>query len=308
MEEIREYGQYPTSESYNDIGFFERTGALPIPAGADNPYVTAFWKWWPTIYKDLRVFRITGGEPLLTKNTFDIVQFFVDNPTPNLDFAINSNLGVPRPLIEKLADGIEILLREKKVKTFTLYTSVDTFGAQAEYIRTGLKYNEFFANVEYLLSRVPQLQIVFMCTFNALSIVGFPGLLRQIAGLKEKYANGERTNGASVILDVSYLRHPQFLSIKILTPDFVELHAHNIEVMRQNSEVARGPFLGYFPFEIAKMERILDYMKVPEDEGSLKVRRSDFAKYILEHDRRRGTLFAQTFPEMKSFFELCRTS
>ena len=33
-----------------------------------NPYVEAFWRWWPDLYRDLHTFRITGGEPLLSKN------------------------------------------------------------------------------------------------------------------------------------------------------------------------------------------------------------------------------------------------
>ena len=41
-------------------------GLMPIDESTkNNPYVQAFWRWWPNIYKDLEVFRMTGGEPLL---------------------------------------------------------------------------------------------------------------------------------------------------------------------------------------------------------------------------------------------------
>ena len=38
---------------------------MPIPHREYNPYVEAFWKWWPELYQDLHTFRITGGEPML---------------------------------------------------------------------------------------------------------------------------------------------------------------------------------------------------------------------------------------------------
>jgi hypothetical protein len=40
----------------------------PIPAREDNPYVEAFWKWWPDLYPELEHFRMTGGEPMMDKN------------------------------------------------------------------------------------------------------------------------------------------------------------------------------------------------------------------------------------------------
>ena len=47
----------------NSLG---KTGLMPLKISqADNPYVTAFWKWWPEMYKNLEVFRMTGGEPLM---------------------------------------------------------------------------------------------------------------------------------------------------------------------------------------------------------------------------------------------------
>ena len=42
-----------------------RAGLMPSKLAQDeNPYLTAFWKWWPELYKNLEVFPMTGGEPL----------------------------------------------------------------------------------------------------------------------------------------------------------------------------------------------------------------------------------------------------
>ena len=68
--EIDRYGQYPTSPPHNAPEHFQGR-RRPIPNREDNPYVTAFWKWWPTLYKNLKHFRMTGGEPMMDKNDPD---------------------------------------------------------------------------------------------------------------------------------------------------------------------------------------------------------------------------------------------
>ena len=52
----------------------------PKIAQDENPYLTAFWKWWPELYKNLEVFRMTGGEPLLIPNTFKVLDYVYKNP------------------------------------------------------------------------------------------------------------------------------------------------------------------------------------------------------------------------------------
>jgi organic radical activating enzyme len=64
MEEIEKHGAYPTSDKFNDKSHMIRENKLPIPHKEHNPYVEAFWKWWPELYRGLDTFRITGGEPL----------------------------------------------------------------------------------------------------------------------------------------------------------------------------------------------------------------------------------------------------
>lgn len=79
---------------------------MPIHHTEHNPYVEAFWKWWPDLYRDLHTFRITGGEPLLSKDTWKILDYIIEQPNPNkkLNLAINSNLGVPDNLVDKLIE------------------------------------------------------------------------------------------------------------------------------------------------------------------------------------------------------------
>ncbi|NUN07333.1 MAG: twitch domain-containing radical SAM protein [Bdellovibrio sp.] len=80
MSEIKEYGPYPTYHRHNSLKYLERSKLLPLPSEEGNPYVESFWQWWPELYPTLKVFRITGGEPLLSPNTFKS-ECISNNPT-----------------------------------------------------------------------------------------------------------------------------------------------------------------------------------------------------------------------------------
>ena len=67
-QETERYGEYPTSPPHNAPEHFQGS-KRPPPQRENNPYTTAFWKWWPTLYKNLKHFRMTGGEPMMDKNT-----------------------------------------------------------------------------------------------------------------------------------------------------------------------------------------------------------------------------------------------
>jgi MoaA/NifB/PqqE/SkfB family radical SAM enzyme len=104
----------------------------------ENPYVDAFWEWWPELRKTLNIMRVTGGEPTLHKSTWQLLDKIDEEPMPWLELNINSNLGTKNILIERLANKVKKLVDEKKIRAFKLFTSMDTWGERAEYIRTGL--------------------------------------------------------------------------------------------------------------------------------------------------------------------------
>ena len=54
-----------------------------------------------------------------------------------------------------------------------------------------------------------------------------------------------------------------------------------------------------------KIKRIYDWMLAPQDTYQQMVNRFNFYKYFSEHDRRRGTNFIKTFPELQEFYQFC---
>ena len=90
-----------------------------------------------------------------------------NNPKPNLEININSNLAIKPILVERLTAKVNKLIKEKKIKRFKLFTSLDTWGAPAEYIRTGLDLKVWETNFNTWMTKTDQ-PITFMVTFNVL--------------------------------------------------------------------------------------------------------------------------------------------
>jgi hypothetical protein len=58
---------------------------------------------------------------------------------------------------------------------------------------------------------------------------------------------------------------------------------------------------GFYNFEIVKFKRLLNIINEEQlDTSQLSRVRSDFVKFVDEHDKRRHTNFLQTFPEMET--------
>jgi organic radical activating enzyme len=305
MEEIERYGGYPTSTAFNDLTWVKNTNQLPYKNSDDNPYVESFWNWWPSLYNDLHTFRITGGEPLLSKDTWKILEFISENNTPNrkLNLSINTNLGSPKHLIEKFVTLAKKIINEDRVNEFIIFTSCEAYGSQAEYIRNGLDFNLFLENVEYILKELPKVTINVMATFNALSVFGYNKLIDKIFELKQKYQNKERYWISAIQLDTSYLRWPQHLSVKILENSEKNLI---LESAKKAFYYATPEFThdhyGFSDVEVQKIKRLYDYA-ISNDPFDVTTNQNDFVMFVDEHDVRRGTNFLETFPELENFYK-----
>jgi organic radical activating enzyme len=304
-EEIEKHGGYPTSTNFNDLTWVKQTNQMPYKHSDDNPYVESFWNWWPDLYNDLHTFRITGGEPLLSKDTWKILDFIesTDTPNRNLNLSINTNLGSPKQLIERFVQKVKNITNENKVNEFIVFTSCESWGSQAEYIRNGLDFDLFFENVEYILTELPKVTINVMATFNALSIFGYGKLIDKIFELKQKYRNNERYWVSAIQLDTSYLRWPSHLSVKILEKEQKEMI---LDYAKKAFYYATPEFshdhFGFSDVEVQKIKRLYDY-SISKDDFDVETNRKDFVLFVDEHDKRRQTNFLETFPEFKNLYE-----
>ncbi len=166
-----------------------------------------------------------AGTPLMQPgDTWDVLDYIIDNPNPNrkLNLAINSNLGVPDKLIDKFIEKIKRITEENRVNEFIVFTSCDTWGTQAEYIRNGLVFNQFWDNVNKLMSNCPRVNLTFMSTYNALSVPNYDKLIEGVYQLKKDYGSTDRYWASAVFLDTSYLRYPTHQTVQVLPQSWTE--------------------------------------------------------------------------------------
>ena len=271
-----------------------------------NPYVDAWWKWWPELRKTLTILRITGGEPLMHTSTWKLLDSLEKDPMPKLELNINSNLGVKSRLVDKMIESINSLTASKSINRFKLYTSIDTWGPRAEYIRTGLELTLWERNLDTYLKETGQ-PISFMITFNILSVTTFKELLVKILEWRAMYNNYNKTDQPQMVrFDTPYLKEPLQYDMNILPKeDFMPYMYDSLKFMEDNlDETDPNKFS---PVEFEKFRRVVDYMATANyDDDKLNDGHKDFYNWFKELDTRRGTDFIKTFPEFKTFYDHCK--
>ena len=299
--EIKDHGPYTMVKNHrNDIDWFKTYEE------DTNPYVEAWWRWWPEVSKTLNILRITGGEPLLQKSTWRLLEDLEKNPLPNLELNINSNFGVKPILIERLVERANALVTGKKIKNFKIFTSIDTWGPPAEYIRTGLDLETWENNFVTYMSKT-HLPLTFMITFNILSVTSFQSLLEKILEWRTRFQYHMQDDSKHrVRFDTPYLKEPLQYDMNILPKkEFMQyMHSHLKFIGDNVDDVVAGKFTS---LEYEKFRRVVDYMETTVyTDDRLKEGRKDFYNWFVEYDRRRGTDFAATFPEMVEFYNRCK--
>jgi organic radical activating enzyme len=304
MEEIEQHGPYPTSDGYNNLEWIKAGNMMPIPNRAENPYVDAFWEWWPKMYNSLEHFRITGGEPLLNRNTFKVLDYIIKNPNPNLEVSINTNLNPPEDLFNVFLEKIKIIINEKKLKKFKLFTSAEAHGKQSEYIRFGMDYDKWLSNIHRVYEEVPECTFTIMSTYNLLSVPSYGKFLKDMLEIKREY--GRHDNWLNpLLLDIPFLRHPFHQSIFIIEKDMIPMIHDQVTQMYQNLEYKHWMGTanrGFFEYEADKLKRIWEMAEAYVPDQYCTTSRKNFISFVDEHDKRRGTNFLETFPEFEQTY------
>jgi organic radical activating enzyme len=299
--EIKQYGPVTSVKNHRcDIDWMDL-----YEREEKNPYVDAWWKWWPTARKTLSILRITGGEPLMHTSTWKLLSSLKEDPMPKLELNINSNLGVKPALVDKMVEYVNHLTVNKGINRFKLYTSIDTWGPRAEYIRTGLDLKIWERNLDAYLKGTGQ-PISFMITFNILSVTTFKSLLEKILEWRSVYNQYNKTDQPQMVrFDTPYLKEPLQYDMNILPKkEFMKYMKESLKFMEQNVDDKDSTKFSEVEFE--KFRRVVDYMGSTEyDQNKIDEGQRDFYNWFNELDTRRGTNFITTFPEMEKFFKKC---
>ena len=251
-----------------------------------NPYVEAFFKWWDSdLHSTLRELRITGGEPIMSPELWKLLDWFKkEDNTSDCSIVINSNLGGKPELIDRLVEA------RTHLPSLDVYTSCESTGVKAEYIRDGLDFNYWWDN----LVRLHEAGIDTHCmmTINALCLHTLPALISKILAKRT-----ELNTNRFAIMSLNILRFPSFQSALVLPRDI------KISCSNQLKELINQDM---HEFERGQIKRLIEYLQVintPHNEAfEMPKLHNDFKQFYQQYDVRRNKNFETTFPELKDWY------
>ena len=258
----------------------------------NNPYVEAFFQWWETdLHKTLRELRITGGEPLMSGHTWKLLDWFKNSKGKSQTrLAINSNLGLDESKLDEFIAAIDGL------PDVELYTSCEAYDADAEYIRDGLNYKQWFSNLVKLQSSGKFKQLHVMATINGLCLLSLPQFLEHLMDFKKGWGRN------SLTFTLNILRFPSFQSPVVMPYGIREECAEALEKFLTHYE--HSVYL--HQMEVEHIKRLIEYLrrvKTPHEGAStIDKLEKDFKNFYEQYDVRRNKDFIKTFPVLEYWY------
>lgn len=250
------------------------------PTFDSEPYVSAWMEWWPKIQDKVDILRISGGEPLISKNCWKFMESI--DSAKHLKLSFNSNLTYNTTVLQRLTEI------SHKFKEVHISASLDAVGSIAEYARQNLSYDRFIENFYYWCENSPDnCTINLQSTVNVFNIWGLTDLFDLSISLKKRYP--------TKVSDVynTIVRFPEFQSVNVL-PDNLKIEQANLidNWLDNNVQFLSAQEQDY-------INKIVIYLKNnPEPLKNLPMKNLlwDLKKFIEYYDRSSTRKFNQIYP------------
>ena len=239
-----------------------------------NFFVKSFFKWFDASLKDnLQELRVTGGEPTRSPQFWKLVDRC---DGAKFTFAVNSNLIMDRDRLDRLVNASE------RFENFDLYTSCEAYGRSAEFIRSGLNYDLWLANLRDFANRANYRNINIMLTISSLVMFSITDFLDDMIDLKREYAS----RPGLFSLSVNILRFPSFQSINLLPEHIKSSVAQDL----QDWLDMKSGFLK--DHETNQLQRLVEYLRKVdrgyEDADTVENKHNDFVRFFTQYAERRN--------------------
>ena len=246
-----------------------------------NLMVKKLFAWLEEHSWKLKRFQILGGEPFYQSEFIDCLDHFDRHPNPDLTFVIITNLMVDDKRMDFYIDKFRNLIENKKIGTLQITGSLDCWGPQVEYLRSGLDLAQWCRNFEKLVN-LGWVRLQVGHAITPLSIPHMAPLLRQM---------NEWRKITPVYHNFMSVQDPPYMNPNIFGDIFGKEFEEIIELMPEDMEIDRN-FKNYMTGiskEIAAREPNVDQIR------NLKI-------YLNELDRRRNTNYRELWPWLDEEF------
>jgi hypothetical protein len=164
-------------------------------------YKNLLLNWLKNNGSKLRRFHLLGGEPFYTKEFSEFVNIWNEFPNPNLILNVISNVNVHPTIWKKHIDLITELVLNNKIEGFDITASLDCWGPQQEYVRSGFKCSIAEENILYYLSKPSVKYLNINSTHSLMSIPYYYKLIEKKIEWEEKFKKPVRLYGELVMSD-----------------------------------------------------------------------------------------------------------
>lgn len=215
---------------YNDPN---RSVITPVDSKEYAAMVAAFFAWLDTNISTLAELNVLGGEPFFQPELNTMMEFLESHPSPNLELRVFSNLKVSQPKLSKILSKLEQFVVDKKLKSVELIASIDCWGPEQEYIRTGLSLHQWENNFAFVVKNYQNVKIHIHSTITCLTIPTVTGLIEKI-----NYYNDFRLHD-DIIYTADFVVSPHCLSPMIFPMGYFDKFYDDMSAISTDSEALK---------------------------------------------------------------------
>lgn len=239
-----------------------------------------FWEELKVAIPQAEEIYFGGGEPLITKEHFEVLKLLEQQERFDMRLSYNTNLAQLNYGQHNLA---EIWSKFSFVK---VGISIDDFGARAEYFRHGTKWKLIEENLQKLMTNHPTVIRYVNCTVNIMNVLYLPELF-------DKLVTARIISPAD--FNINLLLDPDEYCVQVLPAHLKTLVKNKLNTFVQTL-IKRGPMF----IKAAKdFENIITFIDEKNNSHLLGL----FKQNTLKLDELRKESFATVFPELKELVE-----
>jgi organic radical activating enzyme len=265
------------------FGNFDQNGVripvVTIPTAATKEYFDKFIDWLDRNVQTLVRLHLLGGETFIQHDLMNSVLDVIERrPNPGLELCVFSNLNVPDKYWNLYINRIRDLQQAGNIRVFDLTASIDCWGPEQVYVRSGLNLEKFEQRFSWASEQDDWLRLNANQTITSMTIKSMPDLITMI----NKYNKHKHIGHYFQFLTGSEYQHPDAFSYEFWANDFDRIFkAMPTDTNNQREAIPR----------MTGMQRQLqqnkqhDYKKI-----------SQLHTYLDELDRRRSTNWRSIFP------------
>lgn len=263
-------------EDHQQLYNYKSDKARVSSIATDSP---TFWEELKTMIPDAEEIYFGGGEPLITREHFEVLKLLIAQNKTDVRLSYNTNLST-------LAYGNQDLARMwSHFKEVVIGISLDDIGPRAEYFRKGTDWNTIVANMRRLVEDFPGIRRYINCTVSVHNVYYLPEIIEWLTftGLM-----GPNEFNVNMLLDpIEYVIQTLPLDLKEKTT-----RKFNAYVDKNNNREDWQKLT-------ATVRNVIKFM----NEKDSSEQNAQFRERTSALDRIRGESFIETFPELKRMLE-----